>query len=135
MICSPCVAHKCVSVWEEGVILRGEHLDMFFLVCCGCCHCSAWSVSGLHLLPLLRVFQPPRGSDRLVPGASRRQNSQPRCSRWRKNRQGFSFFFFGTTHILRTVNVSFFFSILVVSVEQQFSENYETFSEQKIQLF
>lgn len=40
--------YNCVYACVGGrglVILRGEHLDMFFLVCCGCCHCLPQSVS------------------------------------------------------------------------------------------
>lgn len=40
VICSPCVPRMCVCVCgRELVIQRGEHLDMFFLVSCGRCHC------------------------------------------------------------------------------------------------
>lgn len=40
VICSPCVPRMCVCVCgRELVIQRGAHLDMFFLVSCGRCHC------------------------------------------------------------------------------------------------
>lgn len=55
-----------------------------------------------------QIFKPPRGSDRLVPGPFHRQNFQPCCSRWRKNRQGFLFFFWHR-HVFLELRTVFLF--------------------------
>lgn len=120
--------------WGGLVILRGEHLDMFFLVLCGCCHCSAWSVSGFHLLPLhcipaFSLLTAP--ADWYLDPPSVRTFSHVAADGGKTSR--FSFFGFALAHILRTATI--FFSILVVSAERQFSENCEAFSEHKIQPF
>lgn len=97
VICSPCVAHKCVCMWMcgRGVgALWGEHLDIFFLVCCGFCHCSPesvsvcvlvfywFSVSGFCTLLLLVAFSVFSNAE-IIPGCSQGQTAVPCCSRWR----------------------------------------------------
>lgn len=88
-----------VCVCGRGlVILRGEHLDMFFLVCCGCCHCLPQSVSVCVLLVqcvrffmLLFTFCFLRHcvvfrqicETEIIPGPSHGQNAMLCGSRWR----------------------------------------------------
>lgn len=126
------VAH----VWPINVclcgrrgILGGQHLDMFFLVRCGCCHCSAWSGSGFHLLPLHCI---PSSRLRQIGTWTLPPSELSAMLQQMEEKQAVFFLLLAPAHILRTATG---FSILVVSVERRFSENDEAFSEHKIQLF
>lgn len=135
MICSPCVAHKCVSAWEGGWWSYKENIWICFSWCAVVAataqrgqrvgsifsRCTASHLSASSQLPQIGTWTLPLSE----PSAVLQQMEE-------KQAGFFLFFFLAPAHILRTVNT---FSILVVSVERQFSENYEAFLEQKIQLF
>lgn len=79
-----------MSAWEEG----GSWEDNIWICFSWCAVVAATAQRGQGggFIFSRYTASPPRGSHRLVPGPSRRQNFQPCCSRWRKNKQVFFFF-------------------------------------------
>lgn len=104
------VAH----VWPINVCLcgrRGGSEEDNIWICfswCAVVAATAQRGQGVGFIFSRYTASPPRGSDRLVPGPSRRQYFQPCCSRWRKNKQ-FFFFFFWHRRIFLELRLGFLF--------------------------